>query len=61
MGDTGSLALGGAIGTIRVLTKQERLLMLVGGIFLIETVSMILQVSFFKLTARFEGKEDGFF
>ncbi len=50
MGDTGSLALGGAIGTVAVVTKQEFLLVLVGGLFVAEAMSVILQVGFFKLT-----------
>lgn len=52
MGDTGSLALGGAIGTMAVLTKQELLLALVGGIFVIEAGSVILQVASFKLRGK---------
>ncbi len=50
MGDVGALALGGAIGTVAVITKQEILLMLVGGIFVIEALSVIFQVGFFKMT-----------
>jgi len=50
MGDVGSLSLGGAIGTIAVITKQEILLVLVGGLFVVETLSVIFQVGFFKLT-----------
>lgn len=50
MGDTGSLPLGGAIGTVAIITKQEILLVLVGGLFVIETLSVIAQVGFFKLT-----------
>lgn len=52
MGDVGSLALGGALGTLAVLTKHEILLALVGGIFVLETVSVILQVASFKLTGK---------
>jgi phospho-N-acetylmuramoyl-pentapeptide-transferase len=48
MGDVGSLALGGAIGTIAVLTKNEILLVVIGGVFVIETLSVILQVAYFK-------------
>lgn len=55
MGDTGSLAIGGAIGTIGVLTKQEIILVLVGGVFVIEALSVMLQVSFFKITRRNTG------
>jgi len=50
MGDTGSLALGGALGTIAVITKHELVLMIIGGLFVIETLSVILQVGFFKVT-----------
>jgi phospho-N-acetylmuramoyl-pentapeptide-transferase len=50
MGDVGSLALGGALGTVAVITKQEILLVLVGGLFVIEALSVIFQVGFFKLT-----------
>ncbi len=56
MGDTGSLALGGAIGLIAVLVKQEILLVLVGGIFVMEAGSVILQVGFFKITRKIYGK-----
>ena len=52
MGDVGSLAIGGAIGTIGVLTKQEFVLLMVGGVFVIEALSVILQVASFKLTRR---------
>jgi phospho-N-acetylmuramoyl-pentapeptide-transferase len=52
MGDVGSLALGGAIGTLAVMIKQEILLVFVGGLFVIEAVSVILQVASFKLTGR---------
>jgi phospho-N-acetylmuramoyl-pentapeptide-transferase len=51
MGDVGSLALGAAIGTVAVITKQEILLILVGGLFVIETLSVIFQVGFFKMTS----------
>ncbi|OEU68296.1 MAG: phospho-N-acetylmuramoyl-pentapeptide-transferase [Desulfobacterales bacterium PC51MH44] len=50
MGDVGSLALGAAVGTVAVITKQEILLALVGGLFVIETLSVIFQVGFFKMT-----------
>ncbi len=52
MGDTGSLALGGALGTMAVLTKQELLLVVVGGLFVIEAASVILQVVSFKLRGK---------
>jgi phospho-N-acetylmuramoyl-pentapeptide-transferase len=50
MGDTGSLSLGAALGAIAVITKQEILLVLVGGLFVIEALSVIFQVGFFKMT-----------
>jgi phospho-N-acetylmuramoyl-pentapeptide-transferase len=52
MGDTGSLALGGAIGMVAVAVKQELLLIMVGGVFVMEAVSVILQVASYKLTGR---------
>ncbi len=52
MGDVGSLALGGAIGTLAVMIKQEILLVLVGGLFVVEAMSVILQVASFKTTGR---------
>lgn len=52
MGDTGSLALGGAIGTVALLTKLELLLVIVGGVFVIETLSVIIQVVSFKTTGK---------
>jgi phospho-N-acetylmuramoyl-pentapeptide-transferase len=55
MGDVGSLAIGGAIGTVGVLTKQEFMLLMVGGVFVIEALSVMLQVSFFKMTKRTSG------
>jgi phospho-N-acetylmuramoyl-pentapeptide-transferase len=50
MGDTGSLSLGGTLGALAVVTKQEILLAIVGGIFVLETFSVIFQVGWFKLT-----------
>jgi phospho-N-acetylmuramoyl-pentapeptide-transferase len=52
MGDAGSLALGGAIGTLAVLTKAELLLPLIGGLYVIEAGSVIIQVASYKLTGR---------
>ncbi len=52
MGDTGSLALGGGIGAVAVVTKHELVLAIVGGLFVLETVSVIVQVVSFKLTGR---------
>lgn len=49
MGDTGSLGLGGALGTVAVIIKQEILLGIVGGLFVLECMSVILQVGSFKL------------
>ena len=50
MGDTGSLALGGLIGTLSIMTKQELLLVLIGGVFVAEALSVIVQVVYFKST-----------
>jgi phospho-N-acetylmuramoyl-pentapeptide-transferase len=52
MGDVGSLALGGAIGTIAVILKQEILMLSIGGVFILELLSVILQVGSFKLTGK---------
>lgn len=52
MGDTGSLALGGAVVTIAILTKLEILLVLIGGVFVIETLSVIIQVISYKTTGK---------
>jgi len=56
MGDTGSLALGGAIGALCVLIKKELLLPTLGGVFLIETLSVIIQRTYFKYTKRRYGE-----
>ncbi len=50
MGDVGSLSLGGSLGTVAVITKQEILLVLVGGLFVMEALSVIFQVGFFKMS-----------
>lgn len=55
MGDVGSLAIGGAMGTVAVLTKQEFMLLMVGGVFVIEATSVMLQVGVFKMTKRTTG------
>ncbi|AGF49997.1 phospho-N-acetylmuramoyl-pentapeptide-transferase [Candidatus Kinetoplastibacterium blastocrithidii TCC012E] len=55
MGDVGSLALGGALGSIAVITRQEVNLIIIGGIFVAETISVILQVFWFKYTKRKYG------
>jgi phospho-N-acetylmuramoyl-pentapeptide-transferase len=52
MGDTGSLALGGMLGAIAVATKHEIVLGIVGGLFVVEAVSVIVQVVSFKLTGK---------
>ena len=52
MGDTGSLALGGALGAMSVATRHEMVLAIIGGLFVLETLSVILQVASFKLTGR---------
>ncbi len=52
MGDVGSLSLGGALGTLAVITKHEITLAVVGGIFVVETLSVVFQVASFKLTGR---------
>jgi phospho-N-acetylmuramoyl-pentapeptide-transferase len=55
MGDVGSLAIGGALGTVAILTKQEFLLPFIGGIFILEALSVMVQVSYFKFTKRSSG------
>lgn len=55
MGDVGALALGGALGTIAVIVRQEIVLFIMGGIFVVETLSVMLQVGFFKYTKRKYG------
>src|SRR5437764_4321706 len=50
MGDVGSLAIGGAVGTIAVLTKQEFMLVMVGGVFVMEAISVMMQVSLIEIT-----------
>ena len=50
MGDTGSLALGGLLGTIAVMLKQEIILAIAGGIFVMEALSVMIQVAYFKKT-----------
>lgn len=52
MGDTGSLSLGGALGAISIVTKHEIVLAIIGGLFVLETVSVIVQVASFKLTGK---------
>ncbi|MFM8900650.1 MAG: phospho-N-acetylmuramoyl-pentapeptide-transferase [Burkholderiales bacterium] len=56
MGDVGALALGGALGTIAVITRQEILLAIMGGIFVVEALSVMLQVTYFKYTKKRYGQ-----
>ncbi|MCK4564448.1 MAG: phospho-N-acetylmuramoyl-pentapeptide-transferase [Verrucomicrobia bacterium] len=56
MGDTGSLAIGGAIAMLAILIKQELLLIIVGGVFVIEAVSVVIQSSYFKYTKKRFGE-----
>ena len=52
MGDVGALALGGALGALAVMTRQELVLAIMGGVFVMETLSVIVQVASFKLTGK---------
>ena len=52
MGDVGALALGAALGTIAVIARQEIVLFIMGGVFVVETLSVMLQVASFKLTGK---------
>src|SRR5690606_17831927 len=52
MGDTGSLALGGALGSVAVSTKHELVLAIVGGLFVVEALSVMIQVAYFKATGK---------
>ncbi len=56
MGDVGALALGGALGTVAVIIRQEIVLLIMGGVFVAETLSVIMQVSYFKYTKRRYGE-----
>jgi phospho-N-acetylmuramoyl-pentapeptide-transferase len=56
MGDVGALALGGALGTIAVIVRQEIVLFVMGGIFVAETVSVMMQVLWFKFTKKYYGE-----
>jgi phospho-N-acetylmuramoyl-pentapeptide-transferase len=56
MGDTGSLGLGGAIGVVAILLKAEFILLIAGGVFVLEGVSVMLQTSYFKYTVRRFGE-----
>ena len=57
MGDTGSLAIGGALGTVAILLKAEFLLLLIGGVFAAEAISVLLQTSTYKWYKRTRGRE----
>ena len=61
MGDTGSLALGGLLGIIAFMVQQPLTLIIVGGVFVWEAASVVIQVGFFKLTRRREGQGRRFF
>ena len=52
MGDTGSLSMGGALGIVSVITKHELVLAIVGGLFVVEALSVIIQVLYFKRTGK---------
>ena len=52
MGDTGSLALGGSLATVAIIVKHEIVLAIIGGLFVLETLSVIIQVASFKLTGK---------
>ncbi len=61
MGDTGSLSTGAALGTLAILLKKELLLFIIGGVFVLETISVIIQVLFFRFTKYKYGKGQRFF
>ena len=61
MGDTGSLTIGGIIAVLAIIVRKELLLPLICGVFLIETLSVILQVTYFKYTKKFKGKGERIF
>jgi phospho-N-acetylmuramoyl-pentapeptide-transferase len=56
MGDVGALALGGALGTVAIIVRQEIVLFIMGGVFVIETISVMMQVSYFKYTKKRYGQ-----
>ena len=56
MGDVGALALGAALGTVAVIVRQEIVLVIMGGVFVAETLSVMLQVSYFKYTKKKFGE-----
>src|SRR3546814_7928666 len=61
MGDVGALALGGALGTIAVIVRQEIVLFIMGGVFVVEILSVMLQVAWFKYTKKRSGEGRGIF
>ena len=61
MGDTGSLSAGAALGTLAVLLKKELLLFIIGGVFVWEALSVLIQLSYFRLTKNFTGQGKRFF
>ena len=61
MGDTGSLSLGAALGTLSILLKKEILLIIIGGVFVAETLSVMIQVIYFKYTRNKNGKGEKYF
>jgi len=56
MGDLGSLSIGAAMGTIAVIVRQEMILLIMAGVFVIETVSVMLQIAYFRYTKKKYGK-----
>jgi phospho-N-acetylmuramoyl-pentapeptide-transferase len=56
MGDVGALALGAALGTVAVIIRQEIVLVIMGGVFVVETLSVMLQVTWFKYTKKKYGE-----
>ena len=56
MGDTGSLSTGAALDTLAILLKKELLLLIIGGVFVFEALSVIIQVSYFRYTKIFKGQ-----
>ena len=61
MGDTGSLSTGAALGTLAILLKKELLLLIIGGVFVFEALSVIIQVSYFRYTKNFKGQGEKVF
>ena len=56
MGDVGALSLGAALGTVAVILRQEIVLLIMGGVFVVETLSVMLQVGYFKYTKKKYGE-----